>query len=38
MGEDIAKLKKSIANISKVIKKKATTILTKKEPPTKKLP
>lgn len=38
MGEDITKLKKSIANIKKVIKKKATAIIPKEEPAKPKLP
>jgi len=38
MGEDIAKLKKSIQSISKVIKKKAVAILPKEEPKKGKLP
>ena len=38
MGEDIAKLKKSIENIKKIIKKKVTPTLPKEKPEKPKLP
>jgi hypothetical protein len=38
MGEDLTKLKKSIANIKKVIKKKITPLLPKEETKKGKLP
>ena len=38
MGEDITKLKKSVANIKKVIKKKTAAILPKEKPEKPKLP
>ena len=38
MGEDITKLKKSIENIKKVIKKKVAPLLPKEEPKKGKLP
>ena len=38
MGEDITKLKKSIENIKKIIKKKAAPLLSKEKPEKPKLP
>ena len=38
MGEDITKLKKSISNIKKIIKKKTVPFLPKEKPEKPKLP
>ena len=38
MGEDVYKLKKSIENIKKIIKKRVTPLLLKEKPEKPKLP